>query len=243
MKNSTILKDELSLLNNDRSAVLKELRESSNVLKNIKSEIVIVESHLADLRGDIHIETARLDDVRGRAFSFQKEAASAEQEYKNQLKSYEQIRVKTSQLEKIHLGRIEDLKKKEDDIVSRIEDLKKIFDKNLDAINAGITERKKILKDTEDSINSTIKILDAKTKELQRKEEDEKKITKDRLKREDKLRIREKLVEARDLSLDKKEEDIESMAKDMSIIYGRLKELYFAIDPTVDLDKLITQPK
>ena len=70
-------------------------------------------------------------------------------------------------------------------------------------------------------------------------EAEEKKMTKDRLKREDKLRVREKTCDSKEVSLLKREEDLITMSKDMTIVYGRLKEIYSQIHPDVDLDKLI----
>jgi chromosome segregation ATPase len=239
MKNSTILKDELGLLNSDRSAVITELRKLSEDVKNthiLKSEL---ETQVAEVKDSIQLEMTRLDDVRSRVFSYNAELAVVKQDLSNERARYESARVKNAQEYKLHLGRIKELADKETKIKEAISELKDVFDKNSKAYSAGISEKTAALRQIESKLETVTKELALKEKELKSHEEEEKKLTKERLKREDKIRNREKILDAREISLAKKEEDLMTMAKDMTVIYGRIKEVYSRTHPDVDLDKLI----
>lgn len=76
---------------------------------------------------------------------------------------------------------------------------------------------------------------------LNKLREEDKKIIKDRLKHEDKIRIRERLADAKQSSLEAKEKDLIKMSTDMQIIYSRLKIIYAEVKPDVNLDELITK--
>lgn len=241
MKNSTILKDELSLLNADRSAVLTELRNSGDKLKSLQDEILKTENELAEVRGEVKLEMARLDDIRGRAIFFGQEWSEIAQKLKTDRVAYEAVRVKISQEEKNHLGRIKDWQEKEKVMQERIANLKVLYDNNMNVINHSVTEGKERVKELNKEIDEKVKALKELKKEVDAAETREKVLTKERLKREDKLRQREKMVDGRELSLKKYEEDLMAMARDLTVVYGRMKTAYLQIDPTVDLDKLITQ--
>lgn len=239
MKNSTILKDELSLLNSDRSAVITELRKASEDLKNTHIEKSVLDSQVVEVKDSIQTEMTRLDDVRSRVFSYNAELAVVKQDLTNERAKYESARVKNAQEYKLHLGRIKELEDKEKRFKEAIAELKEIFDKNSKALGIGISDKTAELRQLESKLDTLNKESAKKEKELKSAEEDEKKLTKERLKREDKIRNREKILDAREISLSKKEEDLMTMAKDMTVIYGRIKEVYSRTHPDVDLDKLI----
>jgi DNA repair exonuclease SbcCD ATPase subunit len=239
MKNSTILRDELSIFKADKSAVVAELRLAGQELKKIKTEIDQEEIRWADVQQQIKDDLFRRDNLRAQA----KQAKDEFEEYsngaKNMRSSYETLSVKNAQAEKLHLGRIKDLKRKEEEVIESISRLKENFDKNnfrfsetLKLQEKEIRDNKKIIKETESNIKFVTKVLD----EVQ---SEEKKLTKERLKREDKIRAREKAIEIRESVVEKKEDDLETMANDILLVYGRLKEYYSKVDPTVELDKLI----
>lgn len=239
MKNPTILKDELGLLRADRSAVLAELRKIGDELKDIYILKSSTESELAEVRNTILEETARLDDIRGRAVLVKTELAQCTQELKNTNNSLETSRVKNSQAIKLHLGRIKELEERREETLNKISELKNTYDRNSAVYLQNEIERKTKIRALESEIAFRAKELNSVTDKLEKDLEADKKITKERLKREDKLRVRERHVEAKEKSLLKKEEDLMTMSVDLAIVYSRLKELYAKVDPGVDLDKLI----
>lgn len=241
MKNPTILKGELSLLRADKSAVLTELRKAGKQLKDERTEINKLEQKREGVRALILEDMARLDTIRARAFSEGEQLSVIKQELKNKEAQHDSFVQKHSQEEKLYLGRIKTLREEEEETIVEIGRLKSLFDKNSLAYNNLESERLTRLRDLGTEIATAENKLKELEKELGLKEEQEKKITKDRLKREDKLRLREKNLDGRELSIKRREEDLITMSKDMTIVYGRLKELYSKTNPNVDLDKLILQ--
>ena len=243
MKNSTILKDELGLLKTDMSAVLKELNKVGDDLKDlyiIKDKTL---NELAEVRDTILEETARLDDLRGRAVFVNKKLIQYTQDLRNMKNSWETARVRNAQEIKLHLGRTSDIEKKRQKTEDSIEHLKDIYDKNLYIYKQNEEEKKKRLQEIEKDIIATEKNLKDVQAKLYKDIEEDKRITKDRLKREDKIRNREAYLIAKEESMKKKEEDLVNLSVDLAIVYGRLKELYAKVDPMVDLDRLVTQVK
>lgn len=241
MKNPTILKDELSLLRADKSAVLIELRKGGIELRDVRNEISKEEAKLDEVKKEILDETARLEDTRGRAVSVKGELGVSTQELKNINNSLDIAKTKNAQETRLHLGRIKDLKEEESSILVEVSRLKSIFDANSKVYNERQSERESKLRSLDTSILESEKELKQITSRNIKFKEEEKKLTKERLKREDKLRAREKYQDARELSMEKREEDLITMSKDMTIVYGRIKELYSQTHPDVDLDKLILQ--
>ena len=241
MKNPTILKDELRILNADKSAVVTELRRSSDELKTIREDIINAEAELKGVEDNILDETARLKDIQERAVSVKKDVSVATQELKNILNAIDVAKVKNSQETKLHLGRIKSLKDSEGEVLTSISELKRTYDENANEYTLNESERREKLRSLDSEIQVKEKKYLALSSELQKKEEEDKKMTKDRLKREDKVRDREKLVAQRETNAEKREEDITRAVQDIHIVYGRLKELYAKEYPNVDLDRLITQ--
>jgi chromosome segregation ATPase len=241
MKNPTILKDELGLLRAGRSAVLKELQVAGNDLERLYLDRSNTENELAELRITILEETARLDDMRGRAVLVKKELDQYTQDLRNIRSTWETVRVKNSQEQKLHLGRIKEYKDKEEELSEDVSKLKSTYDNNLKVYLQHEQERSKKLRAINLEIDTRENELKKIEIKLEKDIEEDKKITKERLKREDKIRARERALEAREDANSKKEEDLMTMAADMTIVYGRLKELYATVNPEVDLDKLIMQ--
>lgn len=239
MKNPTILKDELRLLTADRSAVITELRNSGLELKQLYTTIAEEEYRLEDVRNTISEDKTRLDYVKDRVKSVSDELARYTQDLNNIYRTWEATRVKNSQEQNIHLGRIKELKKKEEEMLDRVNDLKKKYDNNEAVYTHHSYEKKSTLRLIDDEVTLKTKELGELSTKLKRDIEEEKKITKERLKREDKIREREKSLEIKELVQKKKEEDLITMSKDIVIVYGRLKEHYAKVYPTIDLDKLI----
>jgi len=239
MKNPTILKDELSLLRADKSAVITELRNKSKEIKEISNEITKLEIKRTEVKDEILDETARLDDIRSRAVSVKAELVRDTQDLKNVQNTLDISKQKNSQEVKNHLGRIKELEEEEKDILVEIARLKSLFDKNSRVYNEHESERGAKIRSLDSQIKTKTDELNAVTVQLAKAEAEDKKMTKDRLKREDKIRQREKALEGKELSIMKWEEDLITMSKDMSIVYGRLKELYAKVQPDVDLDRLI----
>lgn len=239
MKNPTILKDELSLLLADKSAVITELRNAGTELKNVLNDIHKTESKREAVRKELLEETARLEDTRGRAVSVKGELTVSTQELKNVLNTLDQSKQKNSQETRSHLGRIKELEDEEAGILIEIARLKSLFDKNSKVYNEHESDRKAKIRSLDLQIKEKETALAGLTSQHTKMEVEEKKMTKDRLKREDKLRVREKNCDSKEVSLLKREEDLITMSKDMTIVYGRLKEIYSQIHPDVDLDKLI----
>ena len=239
MKNPTILKDELSLLRADKSAVITELRLKSKEIKEVSNEISKLEYKREEVKSEILDETARLEEIRGRAVSVKGELAVNSQELKNVQNALDISKTKNSQEQKLHLGRIKELEEEEKEIVAEISRLKNLFDKNSRVYNEHESERNAKIR----SLDSKIEVKSAELadiiSQLDKKLVEDKKMTKDRLRREDKIRLREKHLDGKENSLLKWEEDLITMSKDMSIVYGRLKELYAKTYPDVDLEKLI----
>lgn len=243
MKNPTILRDELGLLNADKSAVVTELRLASQQLKDTNSDIMLAEKKLKGVHDTILITTARLDDLRARAVSVRDEFNATSQDLRNVQQSYETFRVKNTQEIKLHLGRIKELGEQEEATLTEIAKLKALYDKNSDTYAQHLSERLTKLRQLDNEIKEKGAQLDKQKKEADKTAEADKKITKDRLKREDKIRTRERNMELRERAIKMREEDLITMSNDMTIVYGRLKELYASIDPNKDLDKLIIQIK
>lgn len=243
MKNPTILRDELSLLNSDKSAVITELRKNSKELKEIQTEILKSEDNLRGVRDTIIKETARLDDIRNRAVLVKGEFNTTSQDLRNGQASYETFRVKKSQEERLHLGRIKELSEKESAILEELAKLKALFDKNSDTYAQYLSDKLSELRNLDTEIKTKTSLHSKLTKELERMNEEDKKITKERLKREDKIRERERVLDMNEKVITKREEDLITMSNDILIVYGRLKELYATVNPDVNLDKLILQAK
>jgi len=239
MKNPTILKGELSLLRADKSAVITELRKTSTQLKQEREELNKLELKREGVKTEVLEEVARLDIAEGRAISLSKELKVIEQSLKNKRNQDDIESVKRSQEVKLHLGRIKDLEAQEENSIAEVARLMSLFDKNSAVYNEKESNRAGTIRDMEFKIEELKKELKQLTSDLDVKVKEDTKITKDRLKREDKIRLREKNLDARELSIDKREEDLITMSKDMTIVYGRLKEVYSEVNPKVNLDKLI----
>lgn len=242
MKNTTILKDELGLLKADKSAVLKELGTAIDRLDEVNKQIVIAEAELEEMGKTKIEESARLHDLRSRAISLDSEMGSASEQLRNAITHYESFRVKNAQEEKRHLGRIKEYNKEKDEIVEKIEELRKVYDSNASAFNLKVSNFNNRLRELKKDIGTHEGIKKVLVKDIESLRNEEKKLTKDRLKREDKIRQREKILELKELSLNKKEEDLENMIRDIIIVYDRLKVIYEKEHPGTDLDKLITIP-
>lgn len=241
MKNPTILKDELSLLRADKSAVIIELRNKGVELHKICEDISTSEKRREEVRTETQEETARLEDIRGRAVSVKAELVVASQDLKNTQNSLDISKQKQTQEIKNHLGRIKELEEEDKDVLLEISRLKNLFDNNSRVFNSHESDRQSKLRAIDLEITIKTKELKEITITLSKGEEEEKKLTKDRLKREDRLRARERSNEGKEFALGKREEDLITMSKDMMIVYGRLKEIYSKTNPDVDLDKLILQ--
>jgi chromosome segregation ATPase len=240
-KNQTILKDELVLFNADKSAVLTQLRKLRDELDISSEKLVSLKQEEADVKQNTKEATARLDEIRDRAVSFDKQLAEVTIELEDARDTANKLSVKNKQESKLHLGRIKNLSEKEEKLKAKIANLKTVYDKNANVIKDSLVESRKKLKQATDEYKSKMAELSEIKKSLDKAKAEDKKITKDRLKREDKLRVREKLVEIKEEGLSKREEDLGSMGSDMNILYGRLKELYAEVKPDIDLDKLITK--
>lgn len=138
---------------------------------------------------------------------------------------------------------MKELEEKVAELLLSIDNLKITFDKNSEVLNSSLSIIEKKVRDANANYSVKEKELNSVTKIVDDLREEEKRILKDRLKKEDKIRIREKMADMREKGLDKREEDIFTMSGDLKIIYGRMKELYAVVDPNIDLDKLITQPE
>lgn len=241
MKNPTILKDELSLLRADKSAVVTELRRAGKDLKDTLIGVVKAEAKREVVRSSILEETARLDDIRNRAVFEKKELAVISQDLKNMQNTHDSSSVKNNQERKLHLGRIKELEKEEESVLIEISRLKSLYDSNSKVFNEHESGRLARLRDLDSKTQGVEVKLKEKEEALSKLAGEDKKMTKDRLRREDKLRLREKTLDAKETSVGKREEDLITMSKDMSIVYGRIKELYLKVDPNIDLDKLILQ--
>ena len=240
-KNQTILKDELVLFNSDRSAVITELRKLRKEHDTAISELVSAQQEEADVKENTKSESARLGELRSRVVFVSDELVKLEAELVDTRKTDDNLRIKRGQESKLHLGRIKNLSDKEEKLLEKIAALKSVYDRNASVFTDSLADVKKNYRKADKEYIAKKKELEALDKQLTKSIEAEKKITKDRLKREDKLRVREKLVSLKEEGLTKREEDIVNMGSDMTIVYSRLKELYFAVDPDTDLDKLITQ--
>lgn len=243
MKNSTILKDELGLLRADMSAVLKELNEVGDELKCKYIEVSEAKNELAEMRNTILEEAARLEDLRGRAVLVKGELIQYTQDLRNIKNTWETTRVKNSQEQKLHLGRIKELDNKYVKLQDAISHLKDTFDNNLNVYKQHESSKVDRLKALDLEILNKEKLSKEIESKFKKDQEEDKKLTKDRLKREDKIRAREDYLVAKEDSIHKKEEDLLNLSLDLTIVYGRLKELYAKVDPTVDLDRLVIQVK
>jgi len=241
MKNPTILKGELSLLRADKSAVIAELRKTSKLIKEGREEVNELYLERKGAKADILEEMARLDEITSRAVFVREELKVLTQDLKNRVAQSDVFDQKSSQEKRLHLGRIKELNQEQEDSVREISRLKHLFDKNSLTFNSLESEREAKLKDILFTLERKEKELVLLTDKLETKKEEEKKVTKDRLKREDKIRLREKNLDGREISIGKREEDLITMSKDMTIMYGRLKELYSKADSKVNLDRLIIQ--
>jgi len=130
MKNSVILKDELRLLSEDRSAVLIELRRASSELNDTLMLISIENKNLAEVRNTISETTARLDDLRSRAVFLKSEIDRYTQDLRNIQNTWEATKVKNSIQLRTHLGRIKELQKEEEIQKEKNKEIKEIFDNN-----------------------------------------------------------------------------------------------------------------
>jgi len=243
MKNPTILKGELSLLRADKSAVIAELRKSSTILKEGHIEINKLDSRREGVRAEILEEQTRLDEINSRVFSVTTELKEVTQDLKNKVNQNEIFSQKNSQEVKLYLGRIKDLKEQEEGVIVEISRLKSLFDKNSAVLNERESDRLTAIRELDRDIQYKTVQLEDVNKDLEIKIDKESKLTKERLKREDKLRLREKNLDARDLASTMMEEDLITMSKDIAILYARLKELYAESGSKVNLDKLILNIK
>lgn len=239
MKNSTILKDELSIFKADKSAVLAELRLVVEQLKDAKIELSALEREKADVELEIKEDLFRRDKLREQVKAAAKELEESTQGVKNMRSSFETLKLKNTQEEKLHLGRIKDLNRKKEEIEEKAEAVKQSFDKNHSVYSETLREQERVIRENKNEIKEAEAALKFVTSNLDKATSEEKKLLKERLKREDKIRAREKALEIKESVNEKKEQDLETMAKDILIVYGRLKELYAKVDPTVDLDKII----
>jgi len=243
MKNPTILKGELSILFADRSLVLTELRKASTELEETKQSINELEMKREGVIDEILEKIARLDKLKGRAIFETASLKELSQDLKNRENQSELFKKKNAQEEKLYLGRIKDLKEQEAEALKEIGYLKSLFDNNSEVFNNQESVRRSEIIVLDKAIEDKSKALQSVLDNLETREENEKKITKERLKREDKVRLREKNLDSLEESMKTREKDLITMSKDMMVVYGRLKELYAQTKPGADLDKLILKAK
>ena len=106
MNNSAVLKDELSLLKTDVSAVLIELRKLSDELNVVHVKISDANKELAEILKQKNQEAAELNAAREALKEINKELKNKRLESISLSKSLDSNSVKRTQLEKDHLGRI-----------------------------------------------------------------------------------------------------------------------------------------
>lgn len=241
MKNTTILKDELGLLNADRSAVITELRRLSDELTKKNIEVATAKDEHSEVRQMILDEITRLEDIRGRVIFVTAELAHLNNELIQTRNKSETSRVKNALDIKLHLGRIKELEDKNQTVLDKIASSRDTYDSNLQVLNSAILDKKADIRNLSKEYTNIEDELSKIKKAKDSLFEEDKRLTKERLKKEDKIRNRERILDAKLISLDKKEEDLITMSKDMSVIYMRLKRLYLDVNPEVDLDKLVMQ--
>jgi chromosome segregation ATPase len=239
MKNPTVQKDELGILTSDKSVVLKALRKASEELKVTVNEKESAEEDLLKVRQNIKIESARLLEIEGRAVSVNRDIGYKQQELAKLNVAYDKASVRNSHEEKRYLGRIKELERKEEELLKSIDGLKTVYERNRDQFAENLSEIENKYRVKNSELSELESSVSESTTELNNIKKEEKKITKERLKREDKVRVRERQADARELAISKREEDVMTIHSDLVIMYGRLKELYQQLDPSVDLDKLI----
>lgn len=240
-KNPTILKDELSILKADKSAVLIEIENRGQELKEVNQEIEKAEKKLSDIQNETKLGTARRDDINARAILLSKKEARLTEKVKELKKKAEVERIKYSQETKLHLGRIRDIKTETEVLEERLSELKGTYDRNVLSMNQNLSDLNTKYRELGSQYTEKHKELQKVEKDLELLRNEDKRLTKERLKREDKIRNREKALERSEQALKKREEDVTAMANDLMVVYFRLKELYAKVDPNVDLEKIITK--
>lgn len=241
MSKPTILKDELGILKADKSAVLIELRSLGEELKEAQKKIRDAEKNLADVKNQIEEETARRDDMYSRVVFLSEQESELKQELNSTTIKAEAARNKYAQEVKQHLGRIKELEERKRVLDNSFSTLKEVYDKNANAVNDNLSDLNKELRKTKSEFSTKSKELKDVQESLETFKKEEGKLTKERLKREDKIRAREKNLEMLERGIKKREEDLQTMAGDLTVIYYRLKELYAKVDPKIDIDRLITK--
>jgi chromosome segregation ATPase len=241
MKNEKVLKDELNILKSDRSAILTEVRFAGEELKRVNAELSSAEQRLLDVEELIQKRDEVLSEMKKEEKILKDSLSRIKQDINTAELKYEVVMTRASHREKQHLGRIKELKDAQLREENRLEELKNAYDKNSNVLNSSISERKA----EERKLNTNVSVLKKEVEEakafLKKTNEEVKKATKDRLKKEDKLRARERLVEREEKALAKKQEDFSIMASDVVVVYYRLKELYTKIDPSINFEKLVNK--
>lgn len=241
MKDSAILKGELSIFTQDRSAVIQELRQTTKELKKLKAEVLQEESKRDTLARKNKEEQEELRNLKDEKESVRKELVTLSQDFRNLNAAIEAAQVKQSQQIKLHLGRIKELKEEEAEVTKELAKLRKLYDEHSDVYGRNLSDMSAKVRVLDEEIKNKFIYLTELNNEIIFSEAEEKKLTKERLKREDKLRVRERKASIQEKILEKKEEDMRVMANDMSIVYDRLKELYAKHFPDINLDKIVMQ--
>tara|TARA_R100001086_G_C11848217_1_gene261036 strand:- start:23965 stop:24693 length:729 start_codon:yes stop_codon:yes gene_type:complete len=236
-----VLKDEMRIFKADRSAILTEIRTHSETLKKLNNEIDEEESKLLDVKEQHAKFVTQIHEMESDKKELSKQLSQLKQDLNTYEAKVEVAQIKYIQEERKHLGRIKELKDEEDSVLQKIDDLKGTYDKNSNVINTSISEKKSQERELNKAVTDLRKEHEQKLKDIAKFKEEEQKATKERLKKEDKIRARERAVQRNEKTLSKREEDVSAYVSDVTVVYFRLKELYAEIDPSVDFEKLINK--
>lgn len=241
MKNPTLLKDELRLLSQDKSELVKELDKVGDELKKKNSELVDTEGRLRVARSELALSVESNNFIASQYASKEDELRGIHLEIQNQRAKQNEQKVLASQEVNLLTGKIKELKAHVEEIKSNIDLLKQTYDSNSKTYRDHLTERNNSIRKLDiekEEKGEEIQTLSKTIKEKEQKilEQDAYLFTRDseQQKKEQELDL---LVKSNEI----KQQDLVSASRDLIIVYQRLKELYAIVDPKLDVDRLFSK--
>jgi len=241
MKNPTLLKDELRLLSQDKSELVKELDKVGNELKKTNSILVDTDGKLRVAKSELALSVASNNYIASQYAQKEDELREIQLEIQNHRAKFNEQKVLASQEVNLLTGKIKELKGIVEEIKSNIDLLKQTYDSNSKTYRDHLTERNNTLRKLDIDIEDKGERISKLAKEIKEKEEQIKKQDADMFTRDTLQLEKEQTLDLLVKSNEIKQQDLTNASRDLIIVYQRLKELYAIVDPKLDVDRLFNK--
>lgn len=241
MKDSTILKDELRLLIQNRSVLVKELDRVGDELKETNNQLVQTESQLRIAKSDLSNTFSSANYIAGLIVDKENVLRDIQLLIDTATTKLNHTKVISSQEINLLNGKIKELKEDIDSKKSEISALKDTYDNNSKIYIQHVSEKNVALRKLDIEIELRSDVLLSLDNEIESKIKEKELLEKEKFERENILIERERTLDMLVKGNELKQHDLDNASRDLIIVYQRLKELYAIVDPKLDVDRLFSK--